>query len=108
MNIVCLVTGVLLFMFGIYCFVGKRYMLLKSWRNLSKKEQDMIQIKRVNHNLGWVSLLAGAIFFMAFCDVGFQQHWFVRCMVLWMVIMIADAIFIAKAKRYRVEDCKYE
>lgn len=103
MDFTCIVFGVLFTVAGILFVTGKGHIHLSNWKNMLQEEKDKINIVPLYRNVGGMILMSGILFLINGSCPGLKERWFMVAMLLWLIVSIADVLFISKSKRYRKE-----
>ncbi len=102
-DILCLVLGVVIIVFGILTATGWLLPHLSSWKAIDAKEKEKIRVAPLCHNIGAMMGVAGVIFILYALITPYTQTAFTLTIGAWFVVAIVDIVYIAKSKRYRNE-----
>ncbi len=102
MNATCLIFGILFLVAGIVFFVGKFHIHMSAWKKMPEDEKATVNIKPLCHNIGLVIMLCGVIFLASGIWSSFKTNFFTWFMIGWMVVCVADLVYIDKGKRYKI------
>lgn len=100
MDFVCIFFGLLFTVSGFVFACGKGHIHLSAWKNMPEEEKEKIKIGPLCRNIGEVIALSGIIFLMKGLWSGFANHWFVVCMIAWLIVAGVDVWYISKSSRY--------
>ncbi len=96
----CLFFGIVFFVAGALFFAGKLHTRIKAWQRMPEEEKANIRIKPLCRNIGGIFMLCGAIFIISGFWAAFKTNCFAFAMIGWMVICIADLVYIQKSGKY--------
>ncbi|MCD7728711.1 MAG: DUF3784 domain-containing protein [Clostridia bacterium] len=100
MNELCIGMGFVFLFFGILIFVGKGDYLFPELKR-AKKQNGKIKVKRLCRNIGIMIILGSAVLITAGFWQTFREKALFISMTIWIVLCVADVIYIAKSRRYK-------
>ncbi len=100
MDMLCILFAIPVFAVGMAFLQGKALSFSRAWKRVPESEKALVNLPRVNRNLGCIVMLCGIILLACGTIPGLREAALGPLMALWVVVACVDAIFISKSKRY--------
>ena len=97
LNCTSIILGIIFTAAGFLFASGKLHVHLTSWKNMSPKEKEKLDIMPLCRNIGEVIMLNGLIFLMRGLWADFSEHWFTAAIIAWFLVAGVDLLYIEKA-----------